>query len=416
MGRVIVLLLDSFGIGYADDAEKFGDLGADTLGHINDWCGKYRKDAAGKPKYLYLPNMNALGLGHAAAASRGEKLSYSLGGDVKNLEGACGYASPISKGKDTLSGHWEIMGVPVRFDWGYFSARENSFPKELLAKLIKDGAIPGILGNKHASGTEIIKELGAEHCRTGKPIVYTSADSVLQIAAHEEYFGLERLYSLCKIAFKLVQPYHIARVIARPFIGDTPDDFVRTGNRHDYAVPAPEKTLLDKLYESGGEVHAVGKIADIFAHRGISKHYPATGLEALFDSTLRALDEAKGKSIVFTNFVDFDSSYGHRRDVAGYAAGLEYIDKRLPELFKCLGESDIVLITADHGCDPTWKGSDHTREKIPVLFFGKAVEPQILKPMKTFSDIGQILAGFLNLSLENGTFQDIFAKGVSESV
>ncbi len=408
MSRVIVLLLDSFGIGFADDAAKFGDAGADTLGHINEWCGKNRKDESGKPKYLSLPNMDTLGLGQAAEYSRGKKLLFPLSENERKLSGACGFASSISKGKDTLSGHWEMMGVPVRFDWGYFSAKENSFPAELLRKLVEDGSIPGVLGNKHASGTEIIKELGEEHCLTGKPIVYTSADSVLQIAAHEKAFGLERLYSLCQIAFKLVQPYRIARVIARPFVGDNAGNYVRTGNRHDYAVPAPEKTLLDILFESGGQVHAIGKIADIFAHRGISKHYPATGLESLFDTTIGAVKEAGDNSLIFANFVDFDSSYGHRRDVQGYAAGLEYIDKRLPELFAILEESDIALITADHGCDPTWSGSDHTREKIPALFFGKQVKPQLLPAMKTFSDIGQTLAFFLNLSLENGEVQDIF--------
>ena len=408
MSRVIVLLLDSFGIGYADDAAKFGDAGADTLGHINEWCGKNRKDESGKPKYLSLPNMDTLGLGQAAEYSRGKKLLFPLSENERKLSGACGFASSISKGKDTLSGHWEMIGVPVRFYWGYFSAKENSFPAELLRKLVEDGSIPGILGNKHASGTEIIKELGEEHCLTGKPIVYTSADSVLQIAAHEKAFGLERLYSLCQIAFKLVQPYRIARVIARPFVGDNAGNYVRTGNRHDYAVPAPEKTLLDILFESGGQVHAIGKIADIFAHRGISKHYPATGLESLFDTTIGAVKEAGDNSLIFANFVDFDSSYGHRRDVQGYAAGLEYIDKRLPELFAILEESDIALITADHGCDPTWSGSDHTREKIPALFFGKQVKPQLLPAMKTFSDIGQTLAFFLNLSLENGEVQDIF--------
>ncbi|MHC1718463.1 MAG: phosphopentomutase [Acidaminococcaceae bacterium] len=410
MSRVIILLLDSFGIGYTEDAAKFGDVGADTLGHINEWCASNRKDESGKVNYLFLPNMNMLGLGQAAEVSRGKKLSFPLSKNGKNLSGSCGCASPISKGKDTLSGHWEMMGVPVRFDWGYFSDKENSFPDDLLTKLIEEGGIPGILGNKHASGTEIIKELGEEHCRTGKPIVYTSADSVLQIAAHEEVFGLERLYALCQVAFKLVQPYHIARVIARPFVGDNPENYARTGNRHDYAVPAPEETLLDKLCESGGHVHAIGKIADIFAHRGISKHYPATGLEALFDATLKAVHEAKDNSLIFANFVDFDSSYGHRRDVQGYADGLEYIDKRLPELLKCLQPSDLALITADHGCDPTWSGSDHTRENIPALFFGASVRPQVLPPMKTFSDIGQTLAFFLNLSLENGEAQDIFQQ------
>ena len=408
MSRAIILLLDSFGVGYTEDAARFGDLGADTLGHINEWCGENRKDAEGKASYLLLPNLDELGLGSAACASRGEKLKYPLSQESKPLAGACGFAAPISKGKDTLSGHWEMMGVPVEFEWGYFSEKENSFPRELIARIVEEGKIPGILGGKHASGTEIIKEFGEEHCRTGMPIVYTSADSVLQIAAHEEYFGLERLYSLCQVAFKLVQPYHIARVIARPFTGEQAADYVRTGNRHDYAVPAPGKTLLDKVYESGGEVHAVGKIADIFAHRGISRHYPATGLPALFDATLRAVNEAKDNSLIFANFVDFDSSYGHRRDVAGYAAGLEYIDKRLPDLLKIVRMNDLVLVTADHGCDPTWIGSDHTREKIPALFFGKQVKPQLLQPMKTFSDLGQTLAVYLNLSLENGTAQPIF--------
>lgn len=407
MGRAIILLFDSFGVGATDDAEIFGDKGADTLGHINEWCGENRRNEKEGIQYLFLPNLDELGLGRAAAGSRGKILKYSLAGEEKPLRGACGFASPISKGKDTLSGHWEITGVPVEFEWGYFLKEKNSFPKELVAALTEKGGCPGVLGEKHASGTEIIKELGEEHCRTGKPIIYTSADSVLQIAAHEKYFGLERLYSLCKIAYELVQPYHIARVIARPFVGENADEYVRTGNRHDFAVPAPEPTLLDMLVRNGGKVHAVGKIADIFAHRGISKHYPATGLEALFDATLAAMKEAEDNSLIFTNFVDFDSSYGHRRDVSGYAAGLEYIDSRLPELLKMMKTTDLGLITADHGCDPTWKGSDHTREKIPALFFGKQVKAQILPPMQTFSDLGQTLASFLDLSLERGKVQPI---------
>lgn len=407
MSRAVILLLDSFGVGATDDAEIFGDKGADTLGHINEWCGENRRNKDGGIQYLFLPNMDELGLGRAAAGSRGKKLKYSLAVEEKALRGACGFASPISKGKDTLSGHWEITGVPVEFEWGYFLKEKNSFPQELVAALTEQGGIPGVLGEKHASGTEILKEFGEEHCRTGKPIIYTSADSVLQIAAHEKYFGLERLYSLCKIAYELVQPYHIARVIARPFIGESTDEYERTGNRHDFAVPAPEPTLLDRLVRNGGKVHAVGKIADIFAHRGISKHYPATGLEALFDATLAAMKEAEDNSLIFTNFVDFDSSYGHRRDVSGYATGLEYIDSRLPELLKIMKDADLGLITADHGCDPTWKGSDHTREKIPALFFGKQVKAQILPPMQTFSDLGQTLASFLDLSLERGKVQPI---------
>ena len=275
--------------------------------------------------------------------------------------------------------------------------------REQVEKIIKQGNLPGVLGEKHASGTEIIKELGEEHLKTGKPIIYTSADSVLQIAAHEEVFGLERLYELCKICYELVKPYHIARVIARPFVGTRAEDFVRTGNRHDYAVPAPADTLLDKLVAAGGSVYAVGKIADIFAHRGITKHYPASGLDKLFAAALQAVQEAPDNSLVFVNFVDFDSSFGHRRDVEGYGEGLEYFDDRLPELLRLLKQDDLLLVTADHGCDPTWSGSDHTREKIPVLFFGKNIVSKDLLPMRTFSDIGQTIAVHLGIErLANG--------------
>ena len=405
MARGIILLLDSFGIGYAEDAAKFQDAGADTLGDIVRWCAINRK-INGASQVLALPNLAKLGLGLASQASTGRVLEPSIG-SATPLEGAYTYAREISSGKDTLSGHWEITGVPVMFDWGYFPAKPHCFPAELIQKLIEQGGLPGVLGEKHASGTEIIKELGVEHCKTGKPIVYTSADSVLQIAAHEKYFGLQKLYDLCAIAYELVKPYRIARVIARPFVGETPADFVRTGNRHDYAVPAPDKTLLDYLTEAGGKVYAVGKIADIFAHRGISKAYHATGLEELFNTTLQAVAEAGENSLVFTNFVDFDSSYGHRRDVGGYGAGLEYIDRRLPEILGQLKQEDLLLITADHGCDPTWRGNDHTREHIPVLFAGPGVIPGALQPMKTFSDIGQIMAKHLGIKLKNGTAQEV---------
>lgn len=403
MARSIILLLDSFGIGYAHDAEKFGDSGADTLGHICEWMAANRKSADGSPRYLHLPNLARLGLAGAAELSRGQKLAYPLSSDDSKIDAAYTYAEEISHGKDTLSGHWEITGVPVLFDWGYFPQHLKCFPKELVEKIIKQGNLPGVLGEKHASGTEIIKELGEEHLKTGKPIIYTSADSVLQIAAHEEVFGLERLYELCKICYELVKPYHIARVIARPFVGTRAEDFVRTGNRHDYAVPAPADTLLDKLVAAGGSVYAVGKIADIFAHRGITKHYPASGLDKLFAAALQAVQVAPDNSLVFVNFVDFDSSFGHRRDVEGYGEGLEYFDDRLPELLRLLKQDDLLLVTADHGCDPTWSGSDHTREKIPVLFFGKNIVSKALLPMRTFSDIGQTIAVHLGIErLANG--------------
>jgi phosphopentomutase len=335
-----------------------------------------------------------------------EDLSLNAG----RVKAAYTCASEVSKGKDTLSGHWEIAGVPVDFDWGYFPDQPHCFPQELVDAIIKEGNLPGVLGEKLASGTEIIKELGEEHMRTGKPIIYSSADSVLQIACHEESFGLERLYDLCKLSFELVKPYKIARVIARPFVGTKAEDFQRVAaHRHDYAVPAHEDTLLDKLVAAGGNVYAVGKIADIFAHRGITKHYPAAGLDKIFDATLQAVKDAPDRTLVFANFVDFDSSFGHRRDALGYGEGLEYYDSRLPELWALLQPDDVLLVTADHGCDPTWKGTDHTREKIPVLFYGQNVKPQQLPPFKIFSDIGQTLANYLGVGpLGHGTAVDIW--------
>ena len=393
--RTIILLMDSFGIGYAHDAEKYGDKGADTLGHICEWFAKNRKDAEGKAKPLYLPNLAARGLGKAAELSRGVALPASLG--AEHSVGAYTYAQEVSRGKDTLSGHWEIAGVPVDFDWGYFPNVPQCFPQELVAALVKEGKLPGVLGECHASGTEIIKELGEEHVATGKPIIYTSADSVLQIAAHEEAFGLERLYELCKLAYKLVQPYNIARVIARPFVGTCAADFTRTTNRHDYAVPAPQATLLDKMVAAGGSVYAVGKIADIFAHRGITRHYAAGGLEKLVAATIQAVQDAPDNTIVFTNFVDFDSSFGHRRDIQGYGEALEYFDRRLPEITALLKADDLLLITADHGNDPAWSGTDHTREKIPVLFSGADVKVAQLEPMDTFADIGCTIANYMGI-------------------
>ena len=418
MARVMITLLDSFGIGWARDAEAFGDKGSDTLGHIAEWMAKNRRNADGSPRYLALPHLAAMGLETAHLLSTGKMLAYPLSGealqgdplDGGRVKAAYTCAEEVSKGKDTLSGHWEIAGVPVEFDWGYFPDKPKCFPRELVDALIKEGNLPGVLGEKLASGTEIIKELGEEHMRTGKPIIYSSADSVLQIACHEETFGLERLYDLCRLSFELVKPYKIARVIARPFVGTKADDFQRVAaHSHDYAVPAHEDTLLDKLIAAGGHVYAVGKIADIFAHRGITKHYPAAGLDKIFDATLQAVKDAPDRTLVFANFVDFDSSFGHRRDSLGYGEGLEYYDSRLPELWALLQPDDVLLITADHGCDPTWKGTDHTREKIPVLFYGQPVEPQRIPPFHTFSDIGQTLAAYLGVGpLGHGTAKKIW--------
>jgi phosphopentomutase len=389
MKRAIILVMDSFGIGATGDAERFGDAGADTLGAIARYCARQR----GKP--LALPNLSSLGLMHAARGSTG-RFPEGVASDVR-IVGAYGYAAELSTGKDTPSGHWEMLGVPVLFDWGYFTDRENTFPPDLLSDLIQRGDLPGVLGNCHASGTVILTELGEEHMRTGKPIVYSSSDSVFQIAAHEQTFGLERLLALCETARELVDPYNVGRVIARPFVGEGPDTFVRTGNRRDYAVPPPAPTVLDKLVACGGQVVSVGKIADIFAHQGISRSVKAHGNAALFDATLEALRTAGNRTLVFTNLVDFDMLYGHRRDPGGYAEALEYLDARLPELMDALGDEDLLILAADHGCDPSWQGTDHTREHIPLLVYGQSLRPGSLGKRATFADIGQSLASYFDL-------------------
>ncbi|MDH4055127.1 MAG: phosphopentomutase [Gammaproteobacteria bacterium] len=396
MTRAIILVLDSFGIGATADADRFGDVGADTFGHIAE---QRAKSAAGP---LRLPNLSSLGLFHAGQESTG---NFHAGFDPDTkIIGAYGHAAELSSGKDTPSGHWEIAGVPVLFDWGYFTGKENTFPKALLDELIVKAKLPGVLGNRHASGTTIIAELGDEHVTSGKPIVYTSADSVFQIACHETAFGLDRLYELCDIARKLVDKYNIGRVIARPFVGDSPDTYVRTGNRRDLTTPPHAPTVLDKLVASGGEVVSVGKISDIYAHMGITKKIKASGNAALFDATLDALREASDRTIVFTNFVDFDMLYGHRRNVEGYADALEYLDSRLPEITNLMGEGDLLILCADHGCDPTWPGSDHTREHIPVLAYGAGVTPGSLGRRDTFADIGQSLATHFELApMDYGT-------------
>jgi phosphopentomutase len=254
-----------------------------------------------------------------------------------------------------------------------------------------------VLANKHASGTEVSAEFGDEHIQSGKPIVYTSADSVVQIAAHEEFFGLDRLYKLCAITRELVDPLNIGRVIARPFVGMNTDSFTRTGNRRDYSVPPPEPTLLDRIEDDGGEVFAVGKIADIFAHRGTTDIRKANGNEAMFETTLQAMKDAANGDLVFANFVDFDQLYGHRRDVPGYAACLEHFDRRLPELLAQLRDGDMMILTADHGNDPTWHGTDHTREQVPVLMVGPGLKTGFLGKRETFCDIGETLAVHLGL-------------------
>lgn len=398
--RAIIAVLDSFGIGAAPDATAFGDAGADTFGHIAEAAARGEADREGLRRgRLRIPNLLGLGLGHAAQLVGGAA-SFAMPSAVRGLWGA---AAERSRGKDTPSGHWEMAGLPVEFDWGYFPARETCFPPELLDALIAEAGLPGVLGNCHASGTAIIEELGEEHIRTGKPIVYTSADSVFQIAAHEEHFGLERLMELSAIARRLVDGWHIGRVIARPFVGERPGEFERTGNRRDLATPPHRPTLLDRYCDAGGKVIGIGKISDIFAGRGISRSVKAHGNAAIMDALLAAMAETADDAILFANFVDFDMLYGHRRDVAGYAAALEAFDARLPELEAALRPGDLAILTADHGCDPTWPGSDHTREHVPVLAFGPGYGAGPIGIRDSFADIGQSVARHLGLPpLETG--------------
>ena len=396
MARAFLLVMDSLGIGGAPDAAEYGDEGADTLGHIAAECAAGRADSAGgRTGPLNIPHLARLGIGRASEASSG---SHPAGLErIEFPEAIWGYATEVSHGKDTTTGHWELAGLPVPFQWGYFPQNLPAFPAELTEALVAEAGLPGILGNCHASGTAIIGELGAEHIRTGKPICYTSADSVFQIAAHEDHFGLERLYETCLVARRLCDRLNIGRVIARPFTGQSTADFTRTANRRDFSIPPPRPTLLDSAAEAGRTVYGVGKISDIFAGRGIGKKLKATDNEAQFEATLKAAALAADGDLVFTNFIDFDQIYGHRRDVAGYAACLEAFDARLPEFFAVLKPGDLVILTADHGNDPTWTGTDHTRENVPVLAFGPNIEGRAAGHLRSFADVGQTLAAHLAL-------------------
>ncbi len=394
MARAFVLVLDSLGIGALPDAERFGDQGSNTLLHI------------AQQHNLHIPNLCNVGLSHALQLACGE----GLPGVHIIPDGAWAAAAELSAGKDTPSGHWEMMGIPVVQEWGLFPAKADGscFPPELLHTIAQKAGLDGWLGDCHSSGTEIIKKLGEEHVRTGKPIFYTSADSVFQVACHEEAFGLERLYSLCETLRTELDTWRIGRVIARPFTGNNAADFVRTTNRRDYTMPPPAPTVLDNLVAAGGTTVSIGKIADIFAHQGISHAVKAHGTEDLFAATIRQTREAPERSIVMTNFVDFDQSFGHRRDGAGYARELELFDGLLPQMQAALRDDDLLLLTADHGCDPTWTGTDHTREYVPQLAWGRRVRPGSLGIRTSFADLGQTVAAWIGLpSMEHGQAYDI---------
>jgi phosphopentomutase len=392
MSRAILLVMDSVGCGGAPDAAAFGDEGANTLGHIAQACAAGRADA-GRRGPLRVPHMAALGLGAAIRAASPDDLP----GFPETPAGVWGAATEASRGKDTPSGHWELAGVPVPWDWHYFPRTDPAIPPSVTEPLIAGAGLPGTLCNAHASGMPVLHAFGEEHLRTGKPILYTSADSVLQIAAHERHFGLDRLYETCRIAAEIVHPLRVGRVIARPFVGETAASFTRTPNRKDLAIPPPEPTLLDRVVQARGRTHAIGKIGDIFAHRGITTLAKGRDDMALVDATLAAIDAAGDGDLVFANYVDFDTLWGHARDVAGYARALEAFDARLPAITARLRPGDLLILTADHGNDPTWTGTDHTRERVPVLATGPGIAPRPTGPIG-FSDIGETIAAHLRLA------------------
>jgi phosphopentomutase len=381
MARAFLFILDSFGIGGARDAAAFGDEGANTLCHIADHLT------------LALPHMASLGLGLASKGATGRNPLPEV-----PVIGRWGHASEVSKGKDTITGHWEIAGVPVPFDWGYFPRTVPAFPNELIDAIVSRCKLPGLLSLAHASGTEVIEAFGEEHIRTGKPIAYTSADSVIQIAAHEQHFGLERLYDVCRVARELTFPLNIGRVIARPFIGETRKTFTRTGHRKDYAVEPPHPTLLKRLSDQGRDVVSVGKIGDIYAHVGTGREVKVSGNAAMMEKVLELMPEVKDGGFLMTNFVDFDTNFGHRRDPIGYGKLLEEFDAALPRVFARLRDGDLLVLTADHGNDPTWKGTDHTREQVPIMTYKPGNTPGSLGHRKTFSDIGQSIANHLGIA------------------
>lgn len=383
MARALLLVLDSVGIGGAPDAADFGNAGASTLGHV-------RAFRARESRPLRLPNLAALGLFDALALSEGQTPSTTPGA-------IWGVGRETAAGKDTTTGHWEIACAPPDRAFGLFPDTLPALPKSMSEAIVDLGGVPGILGDCHASGTEIIEQLGAEHVATGMPIVYTSADSVIQIAAHEDSFGLERLCELCRVTRMLADRWTIGRVIARPFTGRL-GAFVRTPNRRDFAMPPFTPTLLDDLTAAGRRVIGVGKISDIFAGRGLSESRKAHGVAGTFEATLAAWDDLPEGGVVFSNIVEFDCEFGHRRDPEGYALALEEFDALLPRLQRSARPGDLIVITADHGNDPTWRGSDHTREQVPILLIAPGAAPGSLG-LRGFSDIGATIGAHLGVAV-----------------
>ena len=374
------MVLDSAGIGAMPDAPEWGDAGADTLGNVL------------KSRKVSLPNLQKMGLGNIRSL---ENLP-----PAENPTGNYGKCALKSNGKDTTTGHWEMAGIILEKAFPTFP---QGFPQAVIDEFAAKANVPGVLANIPASGTEIIKQFGEEHIKTGKPIVYTSADSVFQIAAHEGVIPIERQYEICEIAREMLDGKHkVGRVIARPFVGETAETFTRTENRHDYAVPPPNENLLPLLKEKNLDVVCIGKIASIYDSVGVTEDLTAKNNDQSIDQTINAL-RADSKGLIFSNLVDFDMLYGHRRDPEGYAKALEHFDARLPEILEAMQEDDLFIITADHGNDPTFPGSDHTREYSPLLVYGKNIKQGVnLGTRDSLADIGQTIAENFSLELKDG--------------
>jgi phosphopentomutase len=377
--RILLIVLDGAGIGAMPAAPHWGDAASDTFGHTLE------------SRAVRLPNLQRYGLGNIRPLAQLPP--------VENPLGSYGRCALRSNGKDTTTGHWEMAGIILE---RAFPTYPNGFPAAVIDRFVREADVPGILGNIPASGTEIIKVLGEEHVKSRKPIVYTSADSVFQIAAHEEVIPLERLYEICEVARHILDGEHkVGRVIARPFLGQ-PGAFYRTENRHDYAVPPPRENLLPALAEADLDVVCIGKIASIYDSLGVTKDLTAKNNEQSITQTIRALEE-HSRGLIFSNLVDFDMLYGHRRDTEGYAKALEHFDSRLPDLEAAMRDDDLMIITADHGNDPTFPGTDHTREYAPLLVFGKTARPGVnLGTRRSLADIGQTIAENFNLKLTAG--------------
>ncbi len=392
--RICLVVLDSVGIGEMPDAADWGDAGADTLGNIL----RLRK--------VFLPNLQKLGLANIRQFT-----------DLPAVEkpiSSFGKCALKSNGKDTTTGHWEMAGIILKKAFPTFP---DGFPPRIIEDFVSFANVPGVLGNVAASGTRIIKDFGEEHIATGKPIVYTSADSVFQIAAHEEIISIERLYEICEVARKILDGKDkVGRIIARPFLGSNAENFKRTENRHDYAVPPPRENLLPLLKDNGLDVVCIGKIASIYDGLGVTQDITAKNNEQSIDQTINSL-KADSRGLIFSNLVDFDMLYGHRRDTEGYAKALEHFDYRLPEILDALKDDDLLILTADHGNDPTKEGSDHTREYTPLLVYGKHAIPGVnLGTRESLADIGQTIAENFGLELKNGASFLPELKGDVESI